>query len=511
MNLKQIWRDNIENFGSYPVFICEGQSYTNVQCDEEASQLAHVLLGLGVKQGDRVVTVMPNAPDVVIAFSGIVKCGAVIVPVMPLLQAPEIRYIVADCHPKVILTTEALFAKVQEAVTGLASPPAVYTLGGASSPASLRKQLEEMPQTAPNIVIDEANEAALLYTAGTTGHPKGVVLTHKNLCSNAAAAAKTANVLKLRKERVSLGVLPFSHSFGFTMLNVALMLGDTSVLLPHFEPAKVLEAIETYKVTHAAMVPAMIHELSHYPEADKYDTSSFIACISGSAALSPHVAKKFQQTFSCVVMEGYGLSEAGPIVTATDPLKPIKAGSVGLPLPGVEVAVVDEDGNRLPANEVGELIVSGPNISEGYYRKPEASGKVFRRKWLYTGDMARIDEEGYVFIVDRKKDVIIRGGFNIYPRDLEELLMSHPAVTDAGVVGVPSEKMGEEVAAYVVVSRDADVTEEMLIGFCQERLAKYKTPRFLKIVAHLPKNVIGKTDKKILREWAEEFSTARQS
>ncbi|EZP76487.1 AMP-dependent synthetase and ligase [Parageobacillus genomosp. 1] len=511
MNLRNIWSDNIEKFGMYPVLIFEGEEYTNTYCDELSSQLAHTLIELGVELGDRVVVTMPNCPEVVIAFSGIIKAGAVVVPVMPLLQAQEIHYILQDCQPKIVLTTDLLLAKVKEAVYGLSAPPKIFTLDRHDSSYSLWKRMESASTSAPNVPICEEDEAALLYTAGTTGNPKGVMLTHKNLYSNAEAASKPAQILQLREERVALGVLPFSHAFGFTMMNVALLLGDKIVLLPYFDPVKVLEAIEKYKVTHSAMVPAMFHALYHHPDADKYDTSSFIVCVSGSASLPKQLAHDFQRKFGCIILEGYGLSEAAPIVTATDPSKPMKPGSVGLPLPGIEVAVVDENGHRLPPNEVGELIVSGPNVFKGYYGKEEESREILRDGWLYTGDMARIDEEGYVFIVDRKKDVIIRGGFNIYPRDLEELLMVHPDVVEAGVVGVPSPRMGEEVVAFVVLRQGAQTTKEELIEFCQKKVAKHKSPRFIKIVGYLPKNLIGKIDKKKLREWAKEFETATQT
>lgn len=508
MNLSHIWRDNIEQFGTYPVLIYEDQEYSNVQMDEASSQLAHTLMDVGVKAGDRVLVTMPNCPEVVVAFGGVIKSGAAVVPAMPLMQAQEIRYILQDCLPRVVLTTSMLLAKVKEATENLASPPQIFTLD--DSEASIQTTLKKATKTPPEVAIEDDDEAALLYTAGTTGRPKGVVLTHRNLYSNAEAAAKKAQVLQLKEGRVSLGILPFSHAFGFTMMNVAFMLGDQNVLLAQFDPLKVLEAIEKYKVTHSAMVPAMFHALYNHPDADQYDTSSFFACISGSASLPKALAEGFQRKFGCIILEGYGLSEAAPIVTATDPMQTVKPGSVGLPLAGIEVAVVNEEDKRLPANEAGELIVSGPNVSKGYYGRPEETGKILKDGWLYTGDIARIDEDGYVFIVDRKKDVIIRGGFNIYPRDLEELLMSHPNVSEVGVVGTPSDRMGEEVTAYVVKQRNSQVYEEELISFCQQQLAKYKTPRFLKIVGYLPKNLIGKTDKKKLRDWAKEFAGARQ-
>lgn len=508
MNLNEIWRDNIERYGTYPALVYQGKEYTNVQCDRLSSQLAHTLRDLGVKKGDRVMVTMPNCPEVIISFGGISKSGAVVVPVMPLLQAQEIRYIIEDCSPNVVLTDELLLEKVKEAAKDLSNAPQIFTLDETDSPDSLREQMARQPEDAPEISVDDDDEAALLYTAGTTGNPKGVRLSHKNLASNAKAAAKKAEILKLKSERVGLGILPMSHAFGFTMMNTSLLLGDKDVLLPKFDPASTLEAIEKYKVTHFAAVPAMFHGLYYHPNADQYDTSSLIACVSGSAALPRQLATDFQRKFGCVILEGYGLSEAAPIVTATDPTKPIKPGSVGLPLEGIQVAVIDEDGNRLPANEAGELIISGPNVTKGYLGKPAETGKLLRDGWLYTGDIARIDEDGYVFIVDRKKDLIIRGGFNIYPRDLEELLLTHPDVIEAGVVGTPSERMGEEVVAYVVKRRGTKVTEEDLIQFCQEQLAKYKTPKYLKIVNHLPKNLIGKTDKKILRQWAKEIDTA---
>lgn len=511
MDLRTVWTKNIERFGPYPALIFEGNEYTNVDCDARSSQLAHALIELGVKPGDRVVVTMPNSPEAIVAFSGVLKAGAVVVPVLPLLQTQELHYIFKDCEPKVVLTAEMLWAKAKEAANGLPAPPMMFTIDDPHSPRSLRTRMEQAPASMPLAAVTENAPAALLYTSGTTGQPKGVVLTHRNLYANAEAAAEMAKRLPTEYDRVGLGVLPISHAFGFTMMNVALLLGDKIVLLPYFEPKKVLETIERHRVTHTAMVPAMFHALCHYSDADRYDTSSLAACVSGSASLPPSLAWQFQRKFNCLILEGYGLSEAAPIVTATDPTKTIKPGSVGLPLPGVQVAVVDEHGNRLPPNEVGELIVSGPNVFQGYYGKDEETRQALRDGWLYTGDMARIDEDGYVFIVDRKKDVIIRGGFNIYPRDIEELLMSHPDVLEAGVVGVPSPKMGEEVAAYVVVRRGAQVTEEELIEFCQKRVAKYKSPRFLKKVGYLPKNIIGKIDKKKLREWASEFIPAVQS
>lgn len=502
-NLGHIWQENIQRYGSYPALIYEGREYTNVYCDEHSSRLAHVLRKRGIQKGDVVALCMPNCPEALMAMAGSWKIGAAVVLMLPQLQVAEVTHILQDSGARIVLTTPDLLPKMREAARGLATSPQVYTLA-ASGEGSLHEQLVQAPSHLPEAGLDEDDLAVLLYTSGTTGSPKGVRLSHRNLYANAEATAHSAKILQLRKNRANLGVLPLAHAFGLTMMHVSILIGDTTVLLPQFDPVRVLEAIQTYRITHASMVPTMMYALYHHPAADKYDTSSFFLCISGSAALSRTLAEGFQKKFSCLVLEGYGLSEAGPIVAATDPSKGIRPGSVGVPLPGVQVAVVDEQGNRLPPGEVGELIVSGPNVSQGYHNKSEETERVFRDGWLYTGDLARIDEDGFIYIVDRKKDIIIRGGLNIYPRDVEELLLRHPEVVDAAVVGVPSERMGEEVAAFVVVRPGASVTAEELIAFCQEGLAKYKTPRFLYLVESLPKNDIGKTDKKQLRQWAQE-------
>jgi long-chain acyl-CoA synthetase len=502
MNLVELLEDNLRQFGTYTSLIYEEHEYTNADHDEISSRMAHCLAAAGVRPGDRVIVTMPNRPEVVWAYSAIAKAGAVTVPVMPLLQAAEVRFIVQDAAPKAIITAQMLRDKVEQAIEGLADPPVVWSVDQDGYEAFLER-LKEFPATRPDVAIQDAQTAVILYTSGTTGRPKGVTLTHQNLCANAKAAAELAATYDFNVERrVGLAVLPLSHAFGFTMMNTALCLGETDVLLPYFDPVLVFQAIERYKVTHFTAVPAMFHALLHHPDAEKYDLSSLSLCISGSAPLPLSLLQAFQEKFRCIVFEGYGLSEAAPVVTAPRFDKPLKPGSVGLPLPGVEVRVVDEQGRPLPPGEVGELAVRGPNVTPGYHNLPEETAKVLKDGWLLTGDMARIDEDGYVFIVDRKKDVIIRGGFNIYPRDLEELLAKHPAVAEVAVVGAPSEAMGEEVVAFVVKRPKTEVTEQELIEYCQQHLAKYKTPRVVQFVGYLPKNLIGKVDKKQLRAMA---------
>jgi long-chain acyl-CoA synthetase len=322
------------------------------------------------------------------------------------------------------------------------------------------------------------------------------VLTHRNLIANAVSALGVQQ--ESRSSETQLAILPLAHAYGIVAINVAYLTGATFVMHPRFDPMSVLSVIERYKIASFAAVPAMFVALLYAPDAEKYDTSSLIYCVSGSAPLPIEILKGFEQKFSCKIREGYGLSEAAAVLTAHGADTPQKPGSVGVPIPGVEVRVVDENDNPVPVGEVGEIIARGPNIMQGYYNLPEQTQATLRDGWLHTGDMGRFDEDGYLYIVERKKDLIIRGGFNIYPRDVEEVLAIHAAVIEAAVVGIPSDRLGEEVKAFVVVNRPVDA--EALMAFCRERLANYKTPSVIEFVDALPRNAIGKVDKKELRK-----------
>ena len=300
----------------------------------------------------------------------------------------------------------------------------------------------------------------------------------------------------------NLAILPLAHAFGILMANVAYLMGTKIVMHPRFDTTAVLSAIQRHRITAFAGVPAMFVALLFTPDADKYDTSSLQYCVSGSAPLPLHVLQGFQQKFHCEIREGYGLSEGTTALTGHTNDLPIKPGSVGKPLPGVEVRVVDPRDNPLPPGEIGEVVARGPNVMQGYYNMPDATAAALHNGWLHTGDMGRFDEDGYLYIVERKKDLIIRGGLNVYPRDVEEVLATYPAVIEAAVVGIPSERMGEEVKAFVVTR--TPVEAETLMAYCRERLANYKTPSQVEFVHALPRNAIGKIDKKALRKLAEE-------
>jgi len=347
----------------------------------------------------------------------------------------------------------------------------------------------------PELADDDV--AVILYTSGTTGKPKGAMLTHKNVYSN---AQDTANYLKINGEDRVIATLPMFHVFCLTVaLNAPLMNGGTVLIVPKFSPAKIFQLAREEKATIFAGVPTMYNFLYQYEEGKAEDLQTLRLCISGGASIPVALLKNFEQKFKVIISEGYGLSEASP-VTCFNPLdRPRKPGSIGTSIMNVENKVVNEFGEEVPVGEVGELIVRGPNVMKGYYNMPEETAHTIRDGWLYTGDLAKMDEEGYFYIVDRKKDMIIVGGYNVYPREVEEVLYSHPDVVEAAVIGVPDPNFGEAVKCFVV-SRNPNLTEEQLIEYCREHLAKYKVPSSIEFLEELPKNTTGKILRRALKE-----------
>jgi long-chain acyl-CoA synthetase len=514
---------NCVRFGPYKALIYEDQQdireYTNLDIAREAAQLASGLQALGIEKGDRVIVMMLNCPEVIIAYQAIARAGAVIIPVMPLLKGPEVRYIAENSAAKAVITSPVLLpllssaladvptmqhiistgkTEVQEGQTAVpvGDSPRSYTLHAYSDVVKKGEAGAEhflSPEKA--MPLSEDDTAVILYTSGTTGRPKGVVLTHRNLISNALSGRGPER--QTRDEETNLAVLPLAHAFGIIAANVFFLRGLTIIAHPRFDTAAVLSAIERHRIVSFAGVPAMFVALLFTPDTEKYDTSSLQTCVSGSAPLPVAILQGFEQKFGCRILEGYGLSEASAALTGHAIDMERRAGSVGKALPNVEVLVVDENDQPVPAGEVGEVIARGPNVMKGYYNMPNETEAAMKNGWLHTGDMGRFDEDGYLYIVERKKDLIIRGGFNIYPRDVEEVLSRHPAVAEAAVIGVPSERMGEEVKAFVVTR--APVEAETLLAYCREALANYKTPSEIEFISVLPRNAVGKIDKKELR------------
>lgn len=515
MLLNQLPEYSLERYGEYPFLYYQDEPYSNRDVFEAAGRLAGALAERGVGPGDRVVVCMPNAPEVFFAYQAILRLGAIVIPVMFRLTATEIGYILRDSEAKAVITSAAVLPNVVKAAQALEDKPWLLVSNDTRAPddsgyARLVDLHEAMAQAEPPMAAPDQSEedvAVILYTSGTTGHPKGVMLTHRNLYSNAKAAADLGEEHE-EEAGTTIGVLPLAHIYGFTMANVLFLRGASVVVLPRYDVREVCEAVQRYRVQRFSAVPAMIYSLVSDPAVDEYDLSSLESVGSGSAPLPVSIIEAFKAKFGADIYEGYGLSEAAPTVSAHRRGEPIKPGSVGRAFPGVEVRVVDEAGNSLPTGEAGELVVRGENVTPGYFRNEEATHEAIRDGWLYTGDIARIDEDGYIYIVDRKKDLIIRGGFNIYPRDLEEIIGRHEAVAEAAVIGVPDERMGEEVVAFVTLRPGASVTEAELLAYCQEHLAKYKTPRRIVFLEELPRSGVGKILKKVLREQARDLDLA---
>jgi long-chain acyl-CoA synthetase len=501
VRLSDLLETNINQFGVYPFLYFKETHYTNFETKMYADQFAGGLRQLGVLDGDRVIVCMPNCPEVIFAYQGITRAGAIIVPIMFTLHPKELHYIALNSGAKAVITSSLVLGNVEKAIDGLDSKPKVVVVDQPSNDRILNfydvKAEMSFVTTEP---IKEDDTAVILYTSGTTGNPKGVLLTHKNLTSNAENSAKHNEL----ERGTTLGVLPLAHVYGLTISNICLLMGSSIVIFSSFDTEAIFKAIEQYEVKTFSAVPAMIHALVSYPGADQFNTSSLESVSSGSAPLPVALLHAFEKKFGAKVYEGYGLSEAAPIVTAHKDGIEIKPGSVGIPIPGVEVKIVDDNGFEVACGEVGELCVRGENVTPGYYQNVVESRRVLIDSWLHTGDMARMDDEGYVYIVDRKKDLIIRGGFNVYPRDVEEILNAHEAVSEVAVVGIPDEKMGEEMVACVVVKPGAIVRGEELIGYCQEHLAKNKTPRRIVFLETLPRNGVGKILKTHLRKTVAE-------
>jgi long-chain acyl-CoA synthetase len=518
------------HFGSYPMVIYEDQQdvrrYTNVDIAREAAQLGLGLQKLGIERGDRVIVMMLNCPEVIIAYQGIPRAGGIIIPVLPLLKAPEVRYIAENSGAKAIITSPVLVPMLRSALADVPTMQHIITTGEVDADANEEGVMNHAPtdlateKARPHlhayrdmvamgaakaehflsrddeVQLDPDDTAVIIYTSGTTGNPKGVILTHRNLIANALSGR--GELSDVRDEETHLAVLPLAHGYGILVSNVAFLSGSTAVLHPRFDTTAVFAAIERYHIVGFAGVPAMFVALLYSPDADKYDTSSLKQCVSGSAPLPVAILEGFEKKFGCKILEGYGLTEGSAALTGHSLEMEQKPGSVGKPLANVEVLVVDDNDQPVPVGEIGEVIARGPNVMKGYYNMPEETAAAMRNGWLHTGDLGRFDEDGYLYIVGRKKDMIIRGGFNIYPIDIEEVLDKHPAVIESAVVGIPSERMGEEVKAFVVTRSPVDA--EALKAYCREVLANYKTPSEIEFVDSLPRNPIGKIDKKELRK-----------
>ena len=495
------------------------QNLTYAQLDATADRVAAGLHELGIRAGDHVALSCPNLPWFPIAYFGILKAGAVVVPLHVLLKPREIAYHLRDSHAKACLAFEGTdelplgtMAKAGCAEAGcplfviLPRDPKALPAGELTLPGIMRDAASfEAPRR------DPSDTAVILYTSGTTGSAKGAELTHANMVSKAvtthdmlAPALAGGN----GDQNVTLVTLPLFHSTAQTcQMNAGLYGGFRLVLMPRFDAAAVLDAFTREQVGCWIGVPTMYWGLLQHARTAQVDVSraaaSLRVCVSGGAPMPVEVLHDFERTFNARVLEGYGLSETAPVVAFNQLQRPSRPGTVGLPIFGVEIRCVDDHDRPVPAGERGEVVVRGPNVMKGYYDRPEATAEAMRGGWFRTGDIGQFDADGYLSIVDRKKDMILRGGFNVYPREIEEVLMTHPAVSLAAVIGVPDERLGEEVKAFVVLKPNAAVTSDELVHWGREQMAAFKYPRTVEIRQSLP---IGATGKVIKRELRTAFS-----
>jgi long-chain acyl-CoA synthetase len=453
--------------------------------DDASARTASLLRERGVRAGDRVGLMLPNVPHFAIAYYGVLRAGATVVPMNVLLKRREVEFLLADSGAKLLLAWHGF---AEEAQLGAADAEVECMIVAPAEFGELLAGVAPLPDIAER---RPADTAVILYTSGTTGAPKGAELTHANLGRNAEVATR---LFDLDADSMTLGSLPLFHSFGQTCaLNASVLAGAGVTLLPRFDPDRALEIVERDEVSVFMGVPTMYNALLNHPDRARFDVSSLRLCVSGGASLPMELLHAFEREFGCKILEGYGLSETSPIASFNHPDRERKPGSIGTPIKGVEMKLLDSAGDDVPLGEVGEIVIRGHNVMKGYWRKPEATAEAISAEgWFHSGDLARMDEDGYFFIVDRKKDLIIRGGYNVYPREIEEVLFSHPGVREAAVVGVPHDELGEEVGAAVALQPDADVTEDELRDFVKGQIAAYKYPRLVWFVDELPKTATGK-------------------
>ncbi|MBC7261476.1 MAG: long-chain fatty acid--CoA ligase [Chloroflexi bacterium] len=485
----------------HTAIISNGHRMSYAQLNEAANRCAAALAGLGVHPGDKVAIMLPNVPEFVIAYFGVLKAGGCVVPLNTLFKASEIAYHLEDSEAAVLIVDEAYLPEVQQALKRVEACRHLIVVGKRiSSDTQYFAHLLEVSQPDFDTVQTRPDDTAvILYTAGAMGYPRGAELTHFNMFYNAALTAD--RLCKITPHDVSIAVLPLFHAFGQTcVMNATLYAGGTLTMLARFDSDKVLQIIQRDRVSLLLGVPTMYWYLQHYPGAEKYDWSSLRLCCSGGAALPVDLMRAFEKRYGLPIFEGYGLSETSPVASFNPTDKPPHPGSIGQPIYGVQMRIVDEDDRELPPGQVGEIVIRGHNVMKGYYKRPGLTAEAMRSGWFHTGDLGRKDEEGYFYIVGRKKDLIKRGGLNIYPREVEDVLLAHPAVAEAAVVGVPDEVMGEEIKAFIVLEPDEVVDAEELIEYARSRMAAYKYPRYIEFRTELPKDAAGKILKRQLKE-----------
>ena len=513
LNLATILEQSVLRHGGKAAFVLGSYELTFSELDAAARAVASELVALGVAPGDKVALSCPNLPQFPVVYFGILKAGAVVVPLNVLLKAREVAYHLADSEAKVYCCFEGTpeLAIGSEGAAGFAATPGCEQLvvitadPAALSPLpdarTLGALLAAGDHSFDTVQTAADDTAVILYTSGTTGQPKGAELSHSNLFMNCLV---NRDLFSMTHRDTTLVVLPLFHSFGqVVLMDTGILCGATSVLSPRFAPDTALALMEQHRVSFFAGVPTMYWALLH-SKAEGIDLGTIAGAlrlaVSGGAALPVQVLEAFESRFSVPIYEGYGLSETSPVACFNQPGRERKPGTIGTPIWGVEMRVVDKDDRPLPIGEPGEIVIRGHNVMKGYYRRPEANAEAFRGGWFHSGDVGTVDEDGYFTIVDRTKDMIIRGGFNVYPREIEELMITHPAVSLVAVIGVADDEHGEEIKAFVVPAEGSTSSTTEIIDWCKEQLAAYKYPRTIEFRDSLPMTATGKILKRELKK-----------
>jgi long-chain acyl-CoA synthetase len=499
-NLASILTESAERQDNKAAAKLDDAELSYAQLDEGSARVAGLLRSKGIEPGDRVGVMLPNVPYFPLAYYGVLRTGGVVVPMNVLLKGREVSFYLEDPGAKLVFAWHD-FADAAEQGASEAGAEVILV-----KPGEFEQLVQE--QDPVEEVADRSAEdtAVILYTSGTTGKPKGAELSHANLKTNCRISSESLG--QITDEDTALGALPLFHSFGQTCtMNGCISVGATMTMLPRFDPEKALEIIERDGVTVFQGVPTMYNALLHCETRNERDTSSLRVCMSGGSAMPGELMRAFEEEFDCMILEGYGLSETSPVASFNHPDKERKPGSIGTPIEGVEMKIFDEDDNEVEQGEVGEIVIKGHNIMKGYWNRDDATRDTIKDGWFHSGDMGKVDEDGYFFIVDRKKELIIRGGYNVYPREVEEVLYEHPAVQEAAVIGVEDEKLGEEVAAAVVLKQGEDASADDIKEFVKDQVASYKYPRKIWFADDLPKGPTGKILKREI-EVPQEVATS---
>ena len=498
MNLANLLENTAKRIPNNIAIRFEGDEITYRELNRRVNALAGGLSSLGLASGDTCILMMQSGLEFVTAYYALVKMGVAIVPVNFLYKSHELRHIFEDSGTRGFIGMDPFLEEPRKILAGLPDLRIRVASGVGPDSGFIPFETVHGPDTFSTRPVGDDDTAAIIYTSGTTGVPKGAMLTHENLAHNAMTVA---DMRVTDPDDLVIGVLPLYHIYGQTSaLNAAIYLGLTLHLFRQFDPDPVMELIASEESTLLFAVPTMLNRLIHATDDAGPVRSSLRFCVSGGSSLPLEVLGKFERLFKTKIYEGYGLSECSPVCIENPFGKKTKAGSIGIPIPDFEARIVDGSNREVATDRVGELIVRGPGVMKGYLNRPKETAEAIVDGWLHTGDLARMDSEGYIYIVDRKKDMIIRGGYNIYPREIEELLFQHPDVVEGAVYGIPHEDLGEEVAAVVVLKPGAEASEEEIRSFVKERVAPYKYPRVIRIMDELPKSHTGKVLKRALRE-----------